>query len=176
MRPEKAYLVEEVIDQIKDSNSLFVTTYLGLSAEKLNLLRRECYKSSGNYMVVKNRILKIALEKAGLTVSDDVSSVLKESTAVAFSKEDAVVVAKLLLKFGQDNGLPKVKGAFIEGKWCSEDSVEAFSKLPSREVLLAKFMGTLKSPLTGFVSVLSGSQSQFVRCLKAIADKKSEES
>ena len=176
MRPEKAYLVKEVIDQIKDSNSLFVTSYLGLSAENLNALRRECYKSAGHYMVVKNRILKIALEQAGLTVSDEVSSVLKESTAVAFSKEDAVVVAKLLLKFGQDKGLPQVKGGFIEGKWCNEDSVKAFSKLPSREVLLATFMGTLKSPLTGFVSVLSGSQSQFVRCLKAIADKKSEES
>ena len=176
MRPEKAYLIEEVIDQIKESNSLFVTNYIGLTAEKINSLRRECYKSSGKYMVVKNRILKIALERTGFKVSDEVSSVLKDSTAVAFSKEDAVVLAKLLLQFGKESGLPKVKGAFIEGRWFPEEKVEAFSKLPSKEILIATFMGTLKSPLTGFVSVLSGVQSGFVRCLQAIADKKSEES
>jgi large subunit ribosomal protein L10 len=176
VRPEKAYLVEEVTDQIKNSESIFVTSYLGLNAENLNALRRECFRTSAHYLVVKNKILKIALERAGLSVSDDVTSALKQSTAVAFAKEDAVAIAKLLLKFGKDKGLPQIKGGYIEGKWFGEEQVVEFSKLPSREILLAKFMGTLKSPLTGFVSVLSATQGNFVRCLKAIADKKSEES
>lgn len=172
MRYEKEYLVNEIVDKIKDSDSLFLTSYLGLNAESITLLRKECYKGSSQYLVVKNRILKIALEKAGLEVNEDVKSVLLKSTAVAFSKDDAVAVAKSLIKFRKDKGLPKMKGGYIDGKWFDDKQVEAFSKLPSREVLLAQLMGTIKGPLNGFVTVLSAPMRNFVCALKAVGEKK----
>lgn len=175
MRSEKAYLVQELTERIKEYNGLFVTSYLGLSSENLSSLRRECHKADSRFMVVKNRILKIALENAGFEVSEDVQKVLKESTAVAFTKEDAVQVAKLLIKFGDDKGLPKVKGGYVEGNWFNEDRVVQFSKLPSREVLLGKLVGALQGPLYSLVSVLSAPQRNLVYCLKAIADKKQSE-
>ena len=172
MRHEKEYLVNEIVDKIKDSDSLFLTSYLGLNAESITELRKECYKGASQYLVVKNRILKIALEKAGLEVNDEVENVLLKSTAVAFSKEDAVAVAKSLIKFGKDNGLPEMKGGYIEGKWFDDKQVEAFSKLPSREVLLAQLMGALKAPLNGFVSVLSAPMRNFACALKAVGEQK----
>ena len=172
MRPEKQYLVEEITTQIKDSDGFFITEYLGLSAENLNALRAECESNACRFFVVKNRLFKRALENAGIKLDDEVSKMFQQSSAIAFSKEDAIAVAKLLVKFGKANKeLPKVKGGYVEGNWCTESDVVSFSKLPSREVLLAQFLGTLKSPLTGFVSVLSGPMRNFVYALKAIGDK-----
>ena len=176
MRPEKKYYAKEIEDKVKEANSFFIKSYLGLNSESITDLRKQCHAESCKYLVVKNRVLKIVLRESGLEDIDKIEAVLKESTAVAFTKEDAVSVAKLLIKFGKtSNGLPKIKGGVIEGKWFDEKEVEYLSKLPSKEVLLATFMGVLKAPMNGFVSVLSGPIRGFVRALNAVAEKKGEE-
>lgn len=175
MRPEKKYYAKEIEDKVKEAGSFFITSYLGLNAESISDLRKQCHAESCKYLVVKNRVMKIVLRESGIEDIDKIESVLKESTAIAFTKEDAVAVAKLLIKFGKGSGLPKVKGGVIEGKWFDEKEVEYLSKLPSKEVLLANFMGVLKGPLNGFVSVLSGPMGNFVRALNAVAEKKGEE-
>jgi large subunit ribosomal protein L10 len=175
VRPEKKYIVDDLSNKIKDADSFFITSYLGLSAENMNELRSECRKQSCQYLIVKNRILKIALQKAGIAVDDQIDSALKESTAVAFTKEDAVAVAKLLIKYGKSNGLPKIKGGFVDGSWFEENRIVEFSKLPSREVLLAQLMGAFKGPLNGMLGVLNGPIRSFVRGLNAVAEKKGKE-
>lgn len=173
MRPENKYLSEHLAADVKESSGFFLTSYLGLSAETLTKLRNECRNNNCKYVVVKNRVFKIALKEMGIDVPDDDSGKFQQSTAVAFSKEDAIAVAKALVKFGKDNdGLPKIKGGYLEGKWFDEQGVEAFSKLPSREVLLAQLMGTLKAPLNSYVSVLKAPLRNFVYALSQIADQK----
>lgn len=172
MRAEKQYLVDDLSDKIKKAKGVFITNYLGLTSESLGGLRKECRKQSCQYLVVKNRILKIALKNAGIEVDQNVEQVLRQSTAVALSSADAVAAAKLLIKQADQNGITKVKGGIVEGRWFDEKHVVEFSKLPSREVLLAKFIGMLKSPLTGFVSVLNAPLRNFTYALNGVGDKK----
>ncbi len=175
MRPEKKYYAKEIETKIKESGSFFITDYLGLNAESISDLRRQCHAESCKYFVLKNRVLKIALKESGIEDIDKIDSVLTGATAIAFTKEDAVAVAKLLIKFGKESGLPKIKGGVVEGKWFDEKGIEQLSKLPSKEVLLANFVGALKGPLNGFVSVLSGPMRGFVCALNAVAEKKGKE-
>ncbi|MEW6534929.1 MAG: 50S ribosomal protein L10 [Candidatus Auribacterota bacterium] len=173
MRPENKYLADYLIEEINDSKAFFVTSYLGLNSEKLNSLRNECRKADCKYLVVKNRVFMKALGQAGVKMNDTADQAFQESTAIAFSKQDAVAVAKMLVKFGKDNNdLPKIKGGYLEGQWFDEKGVESFSKLPSREVLLAKLMGVMKAPLNNFVSVLSAPLRNYVCCLKQVGEKK----
>jgi len=175
VRLEKKYLVEEISENLKESKGFFVTSYVGLTAEDISAIHKSCRKESSKYMVVKNRVFKIAVKESGYEVSKQLEDSLKGSTAVVFSKSDSIAMAKMLLGIEKEkNGLLKLKGGFVEGRWFNEEQVVELSKLPSREVLLAKLMGTLKAPLNGFVSVLSAPLRNMLYVLNGIAEKKSE--
>lgn len=176
MRPEKQYLINELSENIKDSKGFFVTSFVGLKSEQLTSLHKGCRKELSKYLVVKNRVFKKALSHVGINVDQNIDSSLKGSSAIAFSKKDAVALAKMLInKEKESNGLLKIKGGFVEGKWFNQNDVIELSKLPSREVLLGKLLGTFKAPLNGFVSVLSGPVRSLVCAMNAVVDKNKSE-
>jgi large subunit ribosomal protein L10 len=121
-------------------------------------------------MVVKNSILKIAFEK--LKLADEVNKI-ESGMGISFSGDDIVSTCKTVVTFAKDHNKFKIKGAVIDGKPVTADKVKELASLPSKQVLLTQVVIGMKSPITGFVTVLGGVLRKFVYCVDAIKTKKS---
>jgi large subunit ribosomal protein L10 len=119
---------------------------------------------------VKNNTLRIAMSELGLPEAD---SILVDPTALALIRRDSSQVARALFAFARETPL-KVKGGMIGGRVYSPQAVEAISKLPTREVLLAMLMGTMNAPLTKLVHTINELNARLVRTVKAVADQKAQ--
>lgn len=168
-RPEKVAVVEEFTKKVQASKSTLVTGYSGLTVEEVTELRAKLFHAKVEYHVVKNNLARIALNKANVTVLDDL---LVGPTAIALAMDDAVAPARVLSKFAKDHEKLKLKGGFMDGKLITVQDIKALSNLPSREVLLAKMLGSMKSPISGIVQVLAGPARKLVYALNAVAQAK----
>jgi large subunit ribosomal protein L10 len=167
---KKQATIEELREQIANAKNLFFTNYQGLTVEEITKLRNELRKDGSTYGVVKNTLFKRA---AGDDLASQLDAVLAGPTGVVFAGDDPVAPAKALKTFSDSTKAVKVKAAFIDGKLVDNTQVMALAALPPKQELLAKLVGSLKSPLYGLVYVLSGNQSGLVRVLNAIREQKS---
>lgn len=167
---EKQKIVDELSEKFKSAVSGVLVDYKGITVEDDTKLRAELRKAGVYYSVKKNTIIRLAAKKAGLNGLEDV---LTGTTAVAISADDITAPAKILSKFAEGKDNFNVKAGFVEGEAVSAKDVDALAKLPSKEVLLAKFLGGLNAPISGFVNVLNGNLRGLVVALNAIAEKKS---
>lgn len=167
---QKQELVVSLAEQLKASVSGVLVDYTGISVEDDTKLRAELRAANVHYAVKKNSIIGRAAEQAGLTGLDDV---LQGATALAISEDDLVAPAKILAKFAEGHPTFKIKAGFIEGKVANETEVQALAKLPPKEVLVAKALGGLNAPISGFVMVLNANIRGLAVALGAIAEKKS---
>ena len=166
----KKQIVNELCEKLKNSCAGVIVSYKGITVADDTKLRKELREAGVDYFVVKNTLLRRAAELAGI---EGLDSVLEGSTAIALSKEDHVAAARILCKFADEKDFYKVKIGFVEGKVISKEEVHALAKLPSKEVLIAKVLGGLNAPITGFATVLNGTLKGLVVALNAIAEKKS---
>lgn len=167
---QKQEYVDKLAQKLNESAAGVIVSYKGIDVASDTKLRRELREAGIEYSVVKNTMLHLAAHKAGLEQLDEV---LKGSTALALSSEDHVAAAKVLSKFASTNKSFEIKAGFIDGKVIDTNSVNQLAKIPSKEVLLAKALGGLNAPITGFVSVLNANLRGLVVALNAIAEKKS---
>lgn len=168
---QKQQLVNELSDKLKNSVAGVLVDYKGINVEDDTKLRRELRSAGVDYFVVKNSLLLRAAKNAGL---DDLEGVLKDSTALALSKDDAVSAAKILSKYAEGSkGKFSIKAGFVEGGVLDVKGVEALAKLPSRDELVAMTLRGLNAPIAGLVNVLNGNIRGLVVALNAIAEKKS---
>ncbi len=168
---QKQEQVEELAEQLKGAVTGVVVDYKGISVLNDTKLRKELREAGVSYFVIKNSLLRRAAEKAGLA---DLNSVLVGSTALALSNTDMVSAAKILCKYADaSKGAFTVKAGFVEGGVLDAAGVKRLSQLPSREELVAMTLRGLNAPITGFVSVLSGTMRGLVIALDRIAGKKS---
>jgi large subunit ribosomal protein L10 len=163
--------VKQLKEKVAKAKSIVVTDYSGLKSNSINELRQTMKNNDAEVSVSKNTLLKIALqeEKVDLTALE---KDLEGTNAVIFAYNDAVAPIKALFEFIKKVELPKVKSAIFEGKYTDAAQVEAISKLPSKEQLIAQVVGGFKSPLNGIVRTFSGVQQKFVYALAAVAAKK----
>lgn len=168
-------LVKDLREKIAKSKSVTIADYQGMGVNKLNELRQKIRDEDAEMAVAKNTLLKIALKEEDVDMTA-LNEDLKGPTAVIFSYVDAIAPIKTLFEYAKNLKLesPKVKSALVEGAYNDASQVEVLSQLPSREELLAKVVGGLKSPLSGIVNVLGGTQKNFVYALSAIAKKREE--
>lgn len=165
----KEQLVEEIKQKIQNSSSVVIVGYQGMTAEQDTALRAELRKSGVEYKVLKNRLVRIALNELGYTEFD---SVLEGPNAVAFSPaSDPVAAAKILCETASKNKMLVLKAGIVDGVAIDVNGVKELASLPSKEVLVAKVLGMLQAPITGFVRVLNGTIGGLAIALKAIADK-----
>ena len=167
---QKKALVASLTDKLKNSCAGVIVNYKGINVSDDTKLRKELREAGVEYFVVKNTLLQRAAKEAGL---DGLEPVLEGTTAIAISKDDHVAAARILCKFAEGNDFFKAKAGFIEGKVISEAEVNNLSKLPTKEVLVAKALGGLNAPISGFVTVLNGTIRGLVVALNAIAEKQS---
>lgn len=164
-------LVKNLREKVAKSKSILFADLQGLKANDANNFRAKMLETKAEVSMAKNSLLEIAL-KAEKKDTAEISKDLIGQTVAIFTYEDAVAPIKAFFDFAKKFELAKVKSALLDGKYTTSKDIETLSKLPSRDQLLAQVLYTLKSPLTGFVTVLGGSQKKFVYALAAIAKKK----
>lgn len=166
-------IVKGLIEKLSQAKSVIFTEYKGLNANEISQLRESMGKFGAEVSIQRNTLLKVALSET-TEVTEAIKGDLVGQIAVIIAQEDAISPLKALVKFAADNEkeLPKIKAGLISGTYVTADEVKLYSELPAKEVLVAKLLGALKSPITGVVNVLNGSQRKLVYAFAAIADKK----
>lgn len=163
--------VENLATKLEKSKSVVLADYKGLTVAQITKLRNQISDSGAEMKVTKNTLLSLALTKAGFP-KEEIKDQLLGPTATIFSYEDEVAPLKITAEFGKDNQFPSFKAGFLGKTFLSADKVKELSQLPSREVLLAKLVGTLNAPLYGLAVVLQGNLRKLVYVLKAIEKNK----
>ena len=166
---KKEATIEELRQKIAGAKNLFFTDYAGLSVDQITKLRNELRKDGSTYGVVKNTLFKRA---AGDDLAAQLDAILAGPTGVVFAGEDPVAPAKAIKTFSDSTRPVQVKAAYIDGKIVDAAQVMVLAALPPKQELLARLVGSLKSPLYGLVYVLSGNQSGLVRVLNAIREQR----
>ncbi|MDL2289634.1 50S ribosomal protein L10, partial [Clostridia bacterium OttesenSCG-928-F22] len=161
--------VNELVEKMQSCAGFVLYDYRGLTVEEVTNLRNNFRSAGVEYKVIKNSLLERASDKLGY---EGLKQYLAGPTAVAFGLEDPVAPAKILNEYVTKIKKTELKAGVVEGKVIDANGVRALANLPSREVLLAKMLGSMNSPITGFVSVLSGTLRQLVTVLDAIKDTK----
>ncbi|HAI95761.1 MAG: 50S ribosomal protein L10 [candidate division WWE3 bacterium GW2011_GWE2_43_18] len=163
--------VKSLKEKVARAKSIVFADYRGLSAGNANDLRAKLKGENSEMLVIKNTLLKVALEEEKIK-TDDIKKDLEGPTMAVFSFEDPIASIKTIFEFAKKLELPKIKSALIEGVYADSARVEVIKNIPSKEVLLSQVVGNLKSPLSGFVGVLGGVHRKFVYAMDAIAKKK----
>ncbi len=166
---QKKELVKELADKLKDSKAVVFSDYKGLQVKDLTALRKELREAGVELKVLKKTLINLALKDAGIEA--DVKK-MEGQIALAVSSEDEVVAAKIIAKAAKANENLKIVGGILGVKELSAAEVNALAKLPSKEELLAKFVGSINAPVSGFVNVLAGNLRGLMNVLKAVADAK----
>jgi len=165
--PEKAQILQETADNIRDVGGMFLTDFSGMSVEKLSLLRKKCREQDIRFKVLKNTLLKRSLNERGITSLDPY---LNGPTGLVYSPKDSVAPAKVLVDFAKEHERPKVKAAVVDGHLFDEKAIARLAQLPSREVLLQQVLGTVIAPMTmllGAINSLLGSPATLAGALES---------
>ena len=144
--------VAEAVELLKNTQTGILVDYRGLNVAEDTELRNKLREANVKYFVIKNKILKRAVDEIGLEGLDEV---LHGPTALAVSTEDAVAPAKVLSDFAKSNEKLEIKGGFMDGSVMSLDEVKKLASTPNFETLIAKVMGSLQSPISGLARLLS---------------------
>lgn len=168
-RPEKVKFVEDLTEKFKASQSIIFTNYRGLNVAEVTDLRFRLREAGVEYKVAKNTLTRFAVKNAEIDVEEEV---LMGPTAIAFGVEDPVAPAKILLDFAKEKKALEIKGGILAGDFISAERVTALSKIPSREELLAKALGSMKAPINNFVGTLAAVPRKLLYALNAIKEQK----
>ncbi|MCL2818992.1 MAG: 50S ribosomal protein L10 [Actinomycetia bacterium] len=167
----------DVVNEIKDTlnaaeGGVLLIDFRGLTVIEMATLRRELHEVGGDLRVYKNRLVQIALRENAQPAMDDL---LLGPSAFVFIAEEPVASAKILAKFAKDHPALEMKGGLVQNEVIDTDQIKALSKLPSREELIAKLLGTLTNPARGMVTVLGGVSRGLVTALDGVAKGKEGE-
>lgn len=172
-RTEKTSLASDLRDKFTKAQVAIFADYKGLTATQADDLRRQLRVVKTEVKVLKNNVARLVTKDGSL--GDDAKALMDTVTGptlVAFSYADPAATAKVIHKFAQDNEAFNLKESLFGRKRLAVSGVEELAKLPAKEVLLAKLLGTLNAPVTNFVGVLAAVPRGLVTVLAAIEKKK----
>lgn len=166
----KKQAVANLVEELKGAAAGVIVDYRGLTVEEDTELRTKFRAAGVKYAVVKNSLLGFAAKEVGLEGLDEV---LHGPTALAYHTEDMVAPAKVFSDFVKTHDIVSFKSGFMEGKVISLDEVKTLAATPSKEVLIAKMMGSLQSPVSGLVRLLNTIVENGVEIDDLVAQKNS---
>jgi large subunit ribosomal protein L10 len=170
-REEKDIIVNNLVDQLNGSPHFYLTDTSELNAEATSLLRRKCFESKIKMVVVKNTLLKRALDKTDYNV-EELYDVLKGSTAVMFT-ETGNAPAKVIKEFRKKFEKPLIKAAYVEESvYIGDDQLDMLVNVKSKEELLGDIIGLLQSPMKTVISQLKSGNNILTGVLETLSDKK----
>ena len=160
-RTLKEAKVAEIKEKLQKATSVVINKYQGLTVEEDTLLRKNLREAGVEYKIYKNNLVLLAAKELGF---EGLEEHLEGPVAVAFGYEDATAPARLLNEFGKNHKAIELKAGIVEGTVYGTETIKQIAQIPSREVLIAKFLGCIKSPVSNFAYLLS-----------AIREKKEQE-
>ena len=168
-REQKQEFISDLQERLARAEAIYLTDFTGLDVQAMTSLRRQLKQSNGEYLVVKNRLLKRAMADSELP---DISSYLTGPTGVVFGIDSAVDAAKAVVDFAKENGdRPVFKVGLMESGVLGPEEIAAVSRLPSREELLSQVAGVLSGPLSSLVSVLGGKLQEMAGLADALREQ-----
>jgi large subunit ribosomal protein L10 len=172
-RTEKEGFVEGFRESLKESPAIFLTDFTGLDVKSMTVLREELRKSGAEYVVVKNRLVRLALEETGFP---DISDWLNGPTGVVIGHSGPVEAAKTVADFQKSHDdRPVFKVAVLENSVLDPSQIDRLAKLPSKEALLAQLAGALEAPLAAFAGALEAKIQEMSGLIEALRDQKGGE-
>ena len=153
---QKKQVVAQLVETLKSAQAGVLVDYRGITVEQDTQLRAKLREAGVEYKVVKNTLTRFAAKEVGF---EELDEQLNGPTALAISTTDAVAPAKVISDFAKEVEALQIKAGFVDGKVISLDEVKTLASTPSREVLIAKIMGSLNAPI-----------SKLVRTLQALVD------
>ena len=168
-RPEKVAQVEAIAELLQGAQSLVLADYAGLNVAEMTEFRSQCRERGVVCRVVKNRLAKIAADKAGVEV---LKEHLTGPTAIIFGPESQVEPAKVAVDDAALDLQLLVLLGEVDGGYIDAAAVKALSKIPGRDELIAQMMGSINSPLRGIAGTLHGVMAALTRAVDAVAKQK----
>ncbi|MDY6826462.1 MAG: 50S ribosomal protein L10 [Bacillota bacterium] len=165
----KEKMLEEITEELKQSELVIVTDYRGLNVKTINELRGKLRQEQCRYRVTKNTMNRLACRTAGV---EELEGFFEGPTAIAYSSEDPVAVAKVFNDYTKQNDALLIKGGMLSGKLLDPNEIKALGEIPPREILLAKVVGGFQAPISGLVGVLHGTLRQLVYTVDAVRQQK----
>lgn len=173
-RDKKATFVAGFRDKVKEAPVFYLTDFTGLDVKASTALRQQLKSVGAEYVVVKNRLAKLALDEFDV---GDLFDSLTGPTGVIFGYEGAVEPAKAVADFAKDHDdKPVFKAGFLDSKLLTAAEVERLAKLPPREQLLAELAGAMAAPIAELAGVLGAKLQEMAGLLDALKDEQSGES
>ena len=164
---KKQAVVDNLVEQLSNSKITVMAQYTGLTVKEAQELRNQAKENGTTLVVVKNRLVKVAMNQVESLKDVDTSS-LQGQLMYAFNPEDEVAPAQTLANFSKTHPAIELKGAFeSSGAMMDEAQVKQLASLPSKEQLRGQLVGTIAAPLSGFVNVLSGNMRGLMNVLNA---------
>ena len=171
-RQVKEEALKELVDMFGRSKSVVFANYRGLTVAGISELRSQLRKEDAEMKVAKKTLMNIAAKD----LVGELDKTMMDGPVVAtFSYDDPLAGIRILFKFSKKNDKLKLLGGIVDGKAVSADIIQQYAKLPGRSELLAKLLGSMNAPLSGFVGIGNGLISGFVRVLNAYKDKMPKE-
>ena len=157
-KQQKQLIIDEIRAKLENAQAAVVIDYMGITVAEADAMRKTLREANVDYTVYKNTLIKRAIEGTDFA---PLAEVLDGPSALAISNEDATAPARTLNKIIKDFKKMEFKAGVVEGTYYDKAGIEAVAEIPSRDELIAKFMGSIQSPV-----------SKFVRTLAAIAEEK----
>jgi large subunit ribosomal protein L10 len=167
-REEKSATIQEIAAQIEASEAIFAVDYRGISVPQAAELRSKLREADASFRIVKNRLTKLAADKAG---EERLAELLQGPTALTFVRGDTAQAAKAISTFNKEHDVLTYKGGFMDTTSLDAESFKAIALLPNREVLIGQFAGVVASPVTGIVRGLNALIQGLASQLGQIADQ-----
>ena len=154
--------VAEIKEKLEKDQAVVLAKYQGLTVEEDTLLRKNLREAGIEYKVYKNTLVTLAVKELGIEGFDEY---LEGPVSIAFGYDDVTAPARILNDFAKDHKALELKAGIVDGELYDAAKIQQLATIPSKEVLIAKLLGSIKSPISSFARVIS-----------AIADSKGTES
>jgi len=168
-KPEKVQLVREFVDKLQRSKGFVVTTYMGLDANQMTVLRRRVKQEGAEFKVIKNTLFARALQEVGY--NGELVQRLRGPLAVVFGYDDPITAPKVIHNLRKEYEVLSPLWGIIEGRLYESQQLEALATLPSREELLAQIAGYLLAPVYNLLGMINAVLWEFTAILEAVIEK-----
>ncbi len=165
-KEKKEQIIKELSEQIKKAKAIYFAKFLGLKVSEMNELRQELKKDNAKARVVKKNLAKIVFSQKGY--KDEISNDEANSFMVNFAFDDPISTAKVLWNFSKKNDKFQILGGVTDGVFLDAEKVIRLAKIPSKDILLGRLVGSIASPIQRLLYVLNGNIQKLVVVLEGI--------
>ena len=167
-KERKLELLGQYKEWLEENNSIVLTSFSGITVKDLEGLRRNVREIGGEFHVVKNTLMEMVLKDAGISLPNEI---LQGTTAVGFTSDDILGLAKIITDMAREKGTINIKGGVVEKAVYNGNQMKRLAELPPLPILQAQLLSMIQAPASRVTNAIAGSVRQLINVSKAYADK-----